>query len=193
MPSNMPLQNFVTNLLQNNLPSHYYYHNVEHTLYVMDKAIEIGLQEKCTEKEIGLLQAAALWHDAGCINTYANHEEEGCNLAKQYLPGFGYSSPETDIVCGMIMATKIPHSPKNKLEEIIVDADLEYLGTDKAASKAALLFKELQYLNPALTETEWIGLQISFLQKHHYFTPFCIENREPVRLAYLNKLITLME
>jgi hypothetical protein len=29
----------------------------------------------------------------------------------------------------MIMATKIPQTPQNKLEEIIADADLEYLGS----------------------------------------------------------------
>lgn len=55
----------------------------------------------------------------------------------------------------MIMATKIPQSPKNKLEEIIADADLEYLGTDEAAKKADDFFKELHHLHPSLTKEEW--------------------------------------
>ena len=89
----------------------------------------------------------------------------------------------------MIMATKIPQSPQNKLEEIIADADLEYLGTESAGVKADLFFNELQHLNPSLTKAEWDKTQISFLQQHHYFTGFCKENREQVKTAYLQWLI----
>jgi uncharacterized protein len=183
------MEAFVIGLLKTKLPFFYYYHNYEHTLYVLDKAIEIGQQESCTPSEIELLRAAALWHDAGCINKYAGHEKESCLLAQQYMPAYGYSADDIAKVCGMIRATKIPQSPKNKLEEIIADADLEYLGTDSAASTANKLFKELQHLNPSLTKAEWDRMQISFLQKHHYFTWYCKENREPVKLKYLNKLI----
>ena len=182
------MQDFVVSLLTEKLPPHYYYHNVEHTLYVMEKAIEIGREEKCTDEEIGLLQVSALWHDAGCISNYENHEKESCVLARQHLPGFGFLDDEIIKVCRLIMATKIPHMPKNKLEKIIADADLEYLGTTDAATKAGYLYLELQYLNPALTEAEWNRIQISFLQKHHYFTNFCIENREPFKQKYLNSL-----
>ena len=35
---------------------------------------------------------------------------------------------DIEIICGIIMATKIPQRPKNYLEEIICDADLNYLG-----------------------------------------------------------------
>ena len=86
------------------------------------------------------------------------------------------------------MATKIPQSPTNKLEEILADADLEYLGTNDVEIKAGNLFRELQSLDPSITEGLWKQIQISFIQKHHYFTRFCIENRETVKQKYLNKL-----
>ncbi|MBC7889541.1 MAG: HD domain-containing protein [Ferruginibacter sp.] len=180
---------FVINLLKNNLSPFYYYHNHEHTLYVVEKALEIGQYEKCTAKEIDLLNTAALFHDTGYLNSYAGHEEESCLLARQYLPGYGYLAPDTDAICAMIMATKMPQSPKNKLEEIIADADLEYLGTDSAGIKSDSLFFELQSLNPLLTKEQWNRTQISFLQKHHYFTRFCKENREPAKRIYLEKLM----
>ncbi len=189
MQSKIPMKEFVINLLNNNLPLFYYYHNNEHTLYVMDKAVEIGQQENCTEYEIKLLAAAALWHDAGYIHTYARHEEESCTLARQYLPGYGYSTDEINKICGMIMATKIPLSPQNKLEEIIADADLEYLGTERAGINANNLFKELQSLNPALTEEEWNQTQIDFLTDHHYFSNYCKENREHIKQSYLKSLV----
>jgi len=188
MPGKLHMRNFLISLLQDNLPEFYYYHNLGHTLYVLEQAIEIGVHEKCNQEEIALLTAAAYWHDSGYIKTYADHEEESCKLARHYLPEYGYSSIDIDTVCGIIMATKIPQSPTNKLEEILADADLEYLGTNDVEIKAGNLFRELQSLDPSITEGMWKQIQISFLQKHHYFTRFCIENREPVKQEYLNKL-----
>ena len=188
MQSKLRMKAFVTDLLKNKLPSTYYYHDYAHTMYVMHKAVEIAHHEKCTEEEIELLITAALWHDTGFIHVYDNHEEEGCALAKKYLPEYGYSNDEIDKICGMIMATKIPQSPKNKLEEIIADADLEYLGTTSASEKANDLFKERQHLNPALTREQWKQIEISFLQKHHYFTEYCKENTAPGKAAYLISL-----
>ncbi|MFI5185724.1 MAG: HD domain-containing protein [Chitinophagales bacterium] len=187
------MKTFVIELLKNNIPPHYYYHSYEHTLYVMDKAIEIGREENCTGHEIDLVSAAALWHDTGFIKTYIDHEKAGCLLAREYLPGYGYSAEDIDKICGMIMATSIPQSPKNKLEEIVADADLEYLGTNDAAVKAEHLFKEWQHLDPSLTREEWNRKQISFLQKHHYFTRFCKEKKERSKSAYLQNLVDNIE
>jgi uncharacterized protein len=183
------MKDFIINLLTQNLPSAYYYHNVKHTLYVVEKTDEIGRYEKCSESELRLLNAAALWHDTGYIKTYFNHEQESCLLARQYLPTFGFSLAEIDAICGMIMATRIPQSPKSKLEEIIADADLEYLGTEDFTVKSNSLFKEYQNIKPELTITGWNKEQILFLHKHHYFTQFCIKKREPVKQQFLKELI----
>ena len=189
MHINKQLNDFVINLLKTKISSNYFYHNYEHTLYVIDKVIEIGEQENCTTKELELLSTAALWHDTGYINTYKGHEEESCVLARQYLPGYGYTTNDINTICAMIMATKIPQSPQNKLEEIIADADLEYLGTSNAAILAKHLFKELNALNPLLTEEIWNKIEIDFLSAHHYFTVYCKANKEPVKQAYLKSLI----
>lgn len=189
MPNKLLMTNFVVDLLQDNIPLCYYYHNYEHTLYVQEKAIEIARHEGCTEKEIELLNAAALWHDTGYINTYKNHEEESCSLAKKYLPEYGFTRPEITVICGMIMATKVPQLPNNKLEEIVADADLEYLGTAAATTKSEDLFLELRSLTPSLTKKTWDQIQVSFLQSHHYFTAYCKIKREPVKENYLQELI----
>jgi len=190
MPNKLLMKNFVVDLLQDNIPLCYYYHNYEHTLYVQEKTIEIGSHANCTEKEIELLSAAALWHDTGYINSYKNHEEESCSLAKKYLPQYGFTQEEIDTICGMIMATKVPQLPKNKLEEIVADADLEYLGTAAAAGKSEDLFLELQSLTPSLTKKVWDQIQISFLQSHHYFTTYCKTEKEPGKENYLKGLIS---
>jgi uncharacterized protein len=189
MQSKQEMKEFVIGLLKDNLSENYYYHNYKHTLYVIDIAAEIGKEESCTSAEMKLIETAALWHDTGYTRTYKNHEEESCNLARQYLPEYGYSSEDIDKVCSMIMATKIPQIPKNKLEEILADADLEYLGTASFDKTADNLFRELRFINPELTEEKWNQVQISFLQKHHYFTRFCIEKRELAKQVNLSKLV----
>ncbi len=189
MQNDSLMKTFVIDLLKSKIPASYHYHSYEHTLYVVDKAIEIAAAENCAQKEIDLVSTAALWHDTGFTKTYNDHEEEGCALAKQYLPHYGYSDTDIKQICGMIMATQIPQSPKNKLEEIVADADLEYLGTNQAAEKAEHLFKEWRHLDPLLTREKWNQIQISFLQKHHYFTRFCKENKELLKSIYLQRLI----
>ncbi len=189
MQNKQTMKDFVISLLKANLSGFYFYHNYEHTLYVIEKAVEIGLHEKCTNEELELVTIAAMWHDTGYIKTYKNHEEVSCKLARHYLPGYDVPAADIAKISGMIMATEIPQTPKTKLEEILADADLEYLGSSCFELKADSLFRELQHLNPSLTATEWKQAQISFLQKHHYFTRFCKENRESIKQMYLNKLL----
>ena len=183
------MYNHVIHLLKTALPSYCHYHNYEHTLYVWHKVAEIAVHENCTPEEIDLLKAAALWHDTGFLNSYQNHEEESCKLAATWLRENNFSDTYIELVCSMIMATKLPQSPQTRLEEIVADADLEYLGTGYAALIAANLFKEFQELDPAFTKKQWNELQVSFLQKHHFFTKYCRENKEPVKATYLQHLL----
>ncbi|MBI1342027.1 MAG: HD domain-containing protein [Terrimonas sp.] len=189
MHINQQMIDFVVDLLKDRIPDSYTYHDYKHTLYVLDNVKTIGREEHCTEKEIELLSVAALWHDTGYINTYKEHELESCRLAIQYLPGYGYQAEDIDLICGMIMATRVPQTPLNKLEEIITDADLEYLGTEAAGEKARLLFRELQSINPSLTQEKWNKTEIDFLQNHHYFTHYCKTTKEPVKQIYLASLL----
>ena len=189
MLSKMHMQDFVISLLMYHLPVNYEFHNYKHTLYVQEKAAEIGKYENCNEEELELISIAALWHDIGYINTYDNHEEESCRLAKKYLPKYGIDDNNINKICGMIRATKIPQLPQNNLEAIVADADLEYLGTDQAKKIAHDLFLERMHLAPSLSKEEWNKMQITFLKDHHYFTNFCIKYKERVKAEYLAGLM----
>ena len=189
MQNKQNMIDFVMGLLRANLPENYLYHNPEHTLYVIEKAMEIGRQEKCTVDELEFISVAALWHDTGYTKTYTNHEAQSCILARHYLPEFGFSDEYIERICDMIMVTKIPQLPKNKVEEILADADLEYLGTEEFEIKSDCLFQELRSVRPAYTEAEWNQAQISFIRNHHYFTRFCQENKEPIKRKHLLKLM----
>lgn len=188
MHNNLPTQEFVIDLLKSKLPDYYYYHDAAHTLYVLDNVRLIGRHEGCGSGDIHLLSIAALWHDTGYTIKYLGHEEESCHLALKYLPEYGYSRENIEIICGMIMATRVPQMPATKLEQIIADADLEYLGAPHPEEKAEKLFKELQNVYPNVTPESWINTQISFLESHCYFTDYCKINTENKKQLYLQSL-----
>lgn len=163
----------VTSYLNKNLPKHLTYHNTVHTLYVLDRAIHIAEKESVSKQDMRLVKIAALYHDIGFTKSHLEHEMEGCKIAAKQLKEYGFSNEEIDVVCGMIMATKIPQKPKTPLENIIADADLEYFGTNRFGPVSQLLYKELKHYNPNLSENEWIKIQIKFLEKHNYHTKYC--------------------
>jgi hypothetical protein len=68
----------------------------------------------------------------------------------------------------------MPQSPKTLLEEIVCDADLFHLGTDKFKEKDKLLLKEINLLHHAdLSKQQWRAKSIKFLESHRYHTDYC--------------------
>ena len=178
----------VLNRLRDELPATLTSQGYHHTVDVMNAAIEIADAENISEEEKKLLRVAVAFHDAGFIYVYKDHEEKGCDMAKEILPSFNFSQQQIDKICGMIMATKIPQQPKNKLEEIIADADLDYLGRDDVFPIAQTLFEELKIHTGLTDENIWNQVQVNFLSAHHYHTSFAKKFRGPKKQEYLEKL-----
>ncbi|MBS1919127.1 MAG: HD domain-containing protein [Bacteroidetes bacterium] len=153
---------------------------------VLEQSQRIAHEENIRDKEdLFLLKTAALYHDSGFLHAYTGHEEAGCKIVRKELPHFGISTKQLDAICGMIMATKIPQSPKNKLEEIICDADLDYLGRPDFFKIGNTLFLEMKQRGMVNSEREWNQIQVKFLKAHHYFTPANIKSRELLKLKHL--------
>ena len=178
--------------LEDDLPETLTYHGLHHTLYVLDASMKIAKEEKLNEGEIKLLRIAVLYHDSGFMLTYKNHEHEGCELIKKDLPAFGYTKQQIDIICGIIMATKIPQSPETLLEKIICDADLDYLGRDDFYSISKSLFCEMRFYANLKDEKEWNKIQKKFLEQHHYFTSYAKKNLEPKKQQHLKEISELV-
>ena len=181
-------QRVISNL-EANLPAWLTYHNAQHTRYVFDQSVFIGQMERLSEKDLYLLKLAALFHDTGYLVNPQNHEEESCKIAEQELMNFGITNEEFQLICGMIMATRLPQNPGTLPEMILADADLEYLGTEKFSATSEKLFSELKHSRPDMTSDDWRKLQIDFLTKHSYFTAFCKNFREPIKRNHLKNLI----
>lgn len=183
-----PEEKFILDKLERELPANLYYHGLHHTLDVFNAAREIAAEEALTEYELKLLRIAVLYHDAGFTTVYKNHEEKACEMVKKDLPKYGYTEKEIDQICGMIMATKIPQNPKNKLEMIICDADLDYLGRHDFKEISNTLFQEMKIYVNLHDEKEWYNIQKKFLGNHTYFTDFGKLQREPLKQKHLDEI-----
>ena len=173
-----------------NLPETLYYHGLHHTLDVRDAALRLAKLEDITDPEnLDLLTTAALYHDAGFLKFYKNHEEESCRIARAALPAFDYTQGQIAIICGMIMATKIPQSPKTILEQILCDADLDYLGRNDFEPIAATLYNELEARNMVGDQEAWNSTQIQFLTAHHYWTASARSLRDEMKQRNLQSLL----
>jgi hypothetical protein len=161
---------FILKKLKSELPSRFTYHCFDHTTDVYNAAKMIGAAEHSGPYEMKLLLTAALYHDSGFVDGSAEHEAKSCEIARRCLPGFDYTSKDIEKVCGMIMATRLPQSPQNLPEQILCDADLDYLGRDDFFPISDLLFEEFKMMGIVANERDWNIIQVKFFENHHYFT-----------------------
>ena len=184
------IHNHVVTMLDTGLSRALTYHNVNHTLDVAVQCLTIAKEEGIRHEQTLLeLQVAALYHDTGFLFTYDKHEERSCKIAIQQLPGFGITGKAIGNICELIMATKVPQVPANMLQNIICDADLDYLGREDFFETGNNLRLELIANKLITCENDWVELQLEFLKAHQYFTKTSRQKREPVKAKFMHKLL----
>jgi class 3 adenylate cyclase len=187
------LQEFILDKLEKELPKNLYYHNVKHTVDVVTQAELIGIGEGVSDEELLLLKTAALFHDSGHTLGYSEHEYKSTLLARHILPGYYYTELQINTICELIMATKLPPNPKNRLEEIMCDADLDYLGRSDMIPVSNTLYNELQEQNIVTDINEWNKMQINFISNHQYFTKTARTLREVNKQLQIERIKNLPE
>lgn len=184
---------FILRKLKEELKPTLYYHDIDHTLDVYHSTERIVRLEKVSPEESILVKTAALYHDSGMLRTYTGHEEASCNIARETLPRFDFSARQIDLICDMIMTTKLPQSASKKLEMIICDADLDYLGREDFYMISHRLKLEWNLLNVNPTSLkEWYELQVKFLEGHTYFTKSVIASRTEGKQRNLEQIKELI-
>lgn len=187
------LQEIVLDKLEKELPSCLHYHNVRHTIDVVSQVELIGIGEGVGENELLLLKTAGLFHDAGHVTGYDNHEILGTQIARQMLPEFKYTKEQIEKICTLIMATKLPPQPQTLLEKIMCDADLDYLGRTDFIPVSNTLYEELREQNKIDSKNEWNKMQIKFISGHQYFTDTANRLREVKKQMQIERLKNIIE
>ncbi len=188
----MDLQEIILDRLERELPQGLYYHNSKHTVDVVTQAELIGLGENITDEELLLVKTAALFHDTGHIIAYDNHEHYSTVIAREMLEEFNYTQPQIEVICELIMATQLPPRPSGILQEIMCDADLDYLGRSDMIPVSNTLFMELKERNRIGSLDEWNRLQIKFISGHQYFTATARNLREVNKQKQIERIRDLL-
>lgn len=154
------------------------YHNLIHTLDVLEQSEIIGRAEGLNNNDLLLLKTAALFHDTGFATTRKNHEQAGVDFFHNVSANLEISEKEKEIICSCILATRMPQSPKTHLEQVLCDADLDYLGRSDFFVIGDALHREMLYAGEIQPQDSWNDLQIRFLENHQYKTAYAIESRK---------------
>lgn len=190
-------KDFVLIKLKRELKPTLYYHNYQHTLDVCAAAEKLAIMEQVHPEHKLLLITAALYHDTGFFWQYDNNEPLACDFARDTLPGFDYTPEQIQVVCELIMATQMPHQPKNHLEKILCDADLDYLGRSDFFITALRLHREWsENSSKKIPFKDWYLKQFDFVQHHEYFTASANKlrnERKKENLLQIQELLGLLK
>lgn len=177
---------YILNRLSDELKPTLYYHSVGHTKSVLESTVRLAGMENITGNELHLLETASLFHDSGMLIQYTDHENASIHLAQEILPSFDYTAAEIDFIGRLISMTKLPQRAQTLLEEIICDADLDYLGREDFFIHSFEL--QLEWKCYGVKDTsflEWMKIQEQFLSSHHYFTKSATQLRESQKMINL--------
>lgn len=181
-------EKYIIRKLRRNLSQDLWYHGVHHTLDVCHAVEMIAQSEGIKGEDLFLLKTAALYHDAGFVTKYMENEEVGADMARKELIQFGYTPDQIELVCQLILATKVPQKPTTHLEEIICDADLDYLGREDFHLISDSLKREFMFHGIIKSDRHWDEVQIKFLSNHEYFTATAKSLRREKKLKHLEEV-----
>jgi uncharacterized protein len=187
---------FALERLEHALSPRFCYHSLRHTRDDVVPATKyLADLSSVSGNDLKLLLTAAYFHDIGFtqladVDPRSNqHESLSAQIAQEILPGFGYRQNHIEAICSMIMATRLPQSPMNLLEEILADADLDSLGREDFWERSQALREENAAFGATLTDKEWYMSQFNFLTSHRYFTPEARHLRSDQKKVNIDEII----
>lgn len=181
---------YVSDIFSHKIGKEFVFHSFSHTREVVLHSEMIASNYELSEDDRLALILASWFHDTGYSELDKVHEEESQRIAAEFLEKNNVSAAVIDKVKKCILATKMPQSPTNLIEQIICDADLFHLGTDNFEEKNKLLRQEINaFADDKLSKKEWRRINIEFLERHRYFTEYARRRLEPVKQVHLKKLL----
>lgn len=181
---------FATDIFKNKVSESITYHNLLHTEDVIAACERMANYYQLSDEDRTILLTAGWFHDTGFITGIADgHEEESAMIAVQFLKTHHQTPEFTENVRKTILATKMPQSPTNLIEQILCDADLYHLGTNDFKQKNKLLRKELaNTVGNGFSKKQWKKKNTEFLANHTYFTEYGKQKLQPIQYENLQRL-----
>ena len=191
------VENYVLELFAKKSLAENIFHNISHTKAVVDVAEKIGIAERLSFTDMEIILIASWFHDTGHFDCCNGHEDQSSEYARTYLDDELYPEESTEKIIGCIRATKVPQLPKNKLEEIVCDADLHHLGQIDIEEKGKILRKEFELRGiKILSDIDWLKTSLEFFKNHKFFTEYAKREfglQKKVNQLKLEKLLEKLE
>ncbi|WP_374445986.1 Pycsar system effector family protein [Epilithonimonas sp.] len=183
-------EDYVKDLFEKKLSSDYTYHNLDHTIQVVDKIKLLAREENIGKEDTEDLLLAGWFHDLGYVSDCENHEQEGKKAIEDFLGNQSFSEERISKIGELIMATDKFYKPKNHLEEIIKDADLYHLASDDYFTICENLRKEIKEVHhQKFSKLKWAELNITFFAKHQFYTKYAKENWQPEKEKNVERIL----
>lgn len=186
-------EKFISAFLAEKLPENILYHNFNHALMVKKYAEKIAENCTITREEMPTLQFCALFHDVGHVYSYEQHVEESVKIASDFLAKHNVNQQAITHVSEIIMATKLPQSPKDKIAEILCDADLMYIASENCYEQFELMYGETKMRDKKFCNRTIFELDsIRFFADHSYFTDYGRTILQPKKEAAFSRILDQM-
>jgi predicted metal-dependent HD superfamily phosphohydrolase len=170
------------------------YHNIAHTEHVVKHAVELANHYQLTDSDFFVVLAASWFHDVGYLQNWTEHEAQGAEQAAAFLSSLEVDAVLIEAVKGCILATKMPQTPQNLLQQIVCDSDLYHLGSDDFRDRNRLMRKETEnHIGKKVDKEIWRLGTIKLLTTHHYHTDYCIQKLNPKKQKNLEALKAKMQ
>jgi len=164
---------YVTRILTQELSENCLFHTISHTLEVLGNAEIIGGYCDIHEDELNILRMAALFHDAGYVDAYDDHEIFSAVRARRFLESKNVDENIIGQIERAIHSTKTPQNPTDNISKILCDADLMNLTFDDYFEQVDLMRKEWGMVGKANLDRHQFYLNtLEFFQKHAYHSEY---------------------
>jgi HD superfamily phosphodiesterase len=166
-------ENYISALLAEKLPGNIIFHNLDHSLMVKKYAETIGDQEGLNSDEMNILRICALFHNTGYVNSYKNYCEESVSIASAFLAEHKVDQQTIDHISDIIRAGSQPQNSKDKISEVLCDAEMMYIASENSIEQFDRLYEETALVKQKpvkrpVFERKLLGL----FSTHSYFTEY---------------------
>jgi class 3 adenylate cyclase len=164
------LEDRVFEVILPDLPDSLHFHKLEFARKVYNQSFLLCRAEEIDQDERLLVRTAALMLYTGLTQSFNNFENRSSVICREILPGFKYSESQIDQICNLILATKMPFNPNTRLEKILIDARMEYIGRPDFTAQLKLLYQELLEAGMKINGQQFKNQQLELLYNFEFFT-----------------------
>lgn len=164
---------YVANYMGEHDLAKFSFHNNDHTEEVVEAARKMSIYYNLDEHDTAIVTLSAYFHDVGyCVNGKDSHEERSAEIAEKFFANKNLGVNMINAIRGCILATKLPQSPKNLLEEIVCDADLFHFGSDRFDARNKLMRQEAKACGYNVNKMDWRKGTLKLMKSHQYHTEY---------------------